>query len=412
MSMVKDLKLVKIEGLAVDHLNWIRGLAAVVVLVQHTRQHLFVNYEEVAHPNPLLSGFYLVSGFGNEAVRVFFVLSGLFIGLSVLKAMKSGRWTWRAYLIARLTRLWLVLIPAILLCIFWDTLGMSLWGTGNYSVVEASGTSALQRFNLEHAAGNIFFLQRITGVFGPIVGPFGSDDPLWSLSYEFWYYMLFPLGLIALLSGSTYVKRVGAAALFIGIMLLVGSETSLFFLMWLTGAAVVVLPVPAFLKEGGLKVKLALAASLIFLLATLLFSRLAKDWYPWPGFLVALAMGLFVYLLLHTAKSTSPLNVENGQPDLYARGGKWLSGFSYTLYLVHTPVLFFFSAAYRNFSGGRLLEPTLLNISLAFGLMLLILAYAYFISRLTEAHTEETRQLVTAKLAIFWQAPVKQPTGK
>ena len=41
---------------------------------------------------------------------------------------------------------------------------------------------------------NIFFLQ---GIYTPT---FGTDGALWSLANEFWYYLLFPLGLIALRS--------------------------------------------------------------------------------------------------------------------------------------------------------------------------------------------------------------------
>lgn len=51
---------------------------------------------------------------GHEAVMVFFVLSGFFIGTSVLESFRERRWSWRAYLINRLTRLQLVLVPASL----------------------------------------------------------------------------------------------------------------------------------------------------------------------------------------------------------------------------------------------------------------------------------------------------------
>jgi hypothetical protein len=58
------------------------------------------------------------AGLGSQSVIVFFVLSGFFVGESVIK-----RWnifSYSDYLLAWFIRLWIVLVPALLLTLFLD----------------------------------------------------------------------------------------------------------------------------------------------------------------------------------------------------------------------------------------------------------------------------------------------------
>jgi peptidoglycan/LPS O-acetylase OafA/YrhL len=81
---------------------------------------------------------------GHEAVMVFFVLSGFLVGGSVLKLMSRDLWSWNNYLIKRLTRLWIVLIPALLLGLALDLGGSHIFsGTASiYSSPAGSHSSA------------------------------------------------------------------------------------------------------------------------------------------------------------------------------------------------------------------------------------------------------------------------------
>ena len=88
----------------------------------------FVDYEAIARHNPLTVAAYLVSGLGHQWVIVFFVLSGYLVGGSVLRSVRTGSWSWRAYLLARLSRLYVVLLPALLLGGALDWLGMHMAG--------------------------------------------------------------------------------------------------------------------------------------------------------------------------------------------------------------------------------------------------------------------------------------------
>jgi peptidoglycan/LPS O-acetylase OafA/YrhL len=110
-----------------DHLGLIRGLAAITVLIYHIRYRFFFDYNDVTDPNWFSFSFYTLSSFGHDAVIVFFVLSGYFISASVFRDQTAGRWSWKRYLVNRFTRLYLVLLPALLLTALWDSLGLDFY---------------------------------------------------------------------------------------------------------------------------------------------------------------------------------------------------------------------------------------------------------------------------------------------
>ncbi|MFP6614512.1 MAG: acyltransferase family protein, partial [Pirellulales bacterium] len=102
------------ESIASERLDWIRGIAAFAVLIYHIRYRFFFDYSEVPHTLST-NLFYTLTAFGHDAVMVFFVLSGYFISESVRRDCKKGRWSWIRYLTNRVTRLYVVLIPCLLL---------------------------------------------------------------------------------------------------------------------------------------------------------------------------------------------------------------------------------------------------------------------------------------------------------
>ena len=113
------------------NLNAIRGAAALVVLLGHTRSLFFSSLSSTVDlsttaqkvgqgADPRLG---LIT-MGNEAVIVFFVLSGFLVGNSAWRAIRSSRWSWHKYLLQRMTRLWIVLLPALIIGGCLDHLGM------------------------------------------------------------------------------------------------------------------------------------------------------------------------------------------------------------------------------------------------------------------------------------------------
>src|SRR5690348_3723362 len=101
-------------------LDLFRGLAALAVLYGHSRPLFFTSLSPGQSPHLLTRALYVLSGFGHQAVMVFFVLSGFLVGGTVIRTARDGRWSWRRYATQRGTRLYIVLIPALLLTLCWD----------------------------------------------------------------------------------------------------------------------------------------------------------------------------------------------------------------------------------------------------------------------------------------------------
>ena len=164
-----------------------RGVAALAVLIGHLRSFVFPPYGMIIHRTPLDTVVWAISGFGHQAVMVFFVLSGFFITRSVLvDDRKEDGFSWPVYLIKRTSRLWMVLLPSLVLTFIWDSIGMHWATTSFYSgalyETYSSGPNPLTGgTNLEPVTfvENLLFLQTIVS---PI---FGTDGPLWSLANEF-----------------------------------------------------------------------------------------------------------------------------------------------------------------------------------------------------------------------------------
>jgi|SRR5579871_1073397 len=174
-------------------LDFCRGLAALAVVTGHARLFTLATYASGAAKPLWLAPLYLLTGIGRQAVVIFFVLSGFLIGRNVLNAFSSGKWSWRTYAAHRLARLWAVLIPALILTALLD-LARGEWP------------------NLLVALANAAFLQTI------VAPTFGSNAPLWSLAYEFWYYVTFPLLAFIILGAGSRPARIVAALAFIAII--------------------------------------------------------------------------------------------------------------------------------------------------------------------------------------------------
>jgi peptidoglycan/LPS O-acetylase OafA/YrhL len=378
----KELRLSKRTSV---HLDAIRGVSALAVMLYHLRGVFFVDFPYLSSkPFPIV-GLYAVTGYGHQAVMVFFVLSGYFIGTSVMESVRALQWSWPTYLVSRITRLQLVLLPALILGGLWDRIGMR--------IPQASPIyyDALYKFYVPSVAlrstvpmflGNLFFLQSIIS---PV---FGSNTPLWSLSYEFWYYILFPVVILGTAAWVGWRFRILYAGFALLLLWFVGQPVSFYFPIWLAGALVGHL-------QRAKRFKLTLPgmpilAGMIFLgsLAWSRTHRLYSDLLT--DYIIAFCFALWLYaLLLGSRDDVSPAC------EYIA---KKLAGFSYTLYLIHLPALLLLRGLLDPKGNW---QPDLMHLAYALGIALLILAYAYCVAELTEAHTASVRRRL-----LRWFAPV------
>jgi peptidoglycan/LPS O-acetylase OafA/YrhL len=148
-------------------LEALRGFAAVYVVCHHSLPGNF----------PLFGidlGY--LTRFGQEAVILFFLISGFEIHYSQQHASDHS---FRSYFLKRFTRIY---IP--LAFVFPMTYGISSLHAG--APVDPDWSTL---------GGNLLMLQNLSGWGqGAIVEPYMENLPLWSLTYEWWFYMMyFPL---------------------------------------------------------------------------------------------------------------------------------------------------------------------------------------------------------------------------
>jgi peptidoglycan/LPS O-acetylase OafA/YrhL len=319
------------------HLDAVRGIAALAVFLGHGRA-LFLNSglgSALAHIAAASTDKTLATStphltVGHEAVVVFFVLSGYFVGGSVLRSVRQSRFQWGTYLLQRMTRLWVVLIPSLLLGLAVDLAGMHLLGGPHSIYAGLVGTEVLpglqQRVGIATLTGNIFFLQN------SVVSYLGTNVALWSLACEFWYYIQFPLLVGIFGRDSRPWQRCLYAVLLAASAELIGWRIMQYLPLWLAGCAVAAWPgkvSPTLLRSLTL---FALAATIATLLLCL---RLHVGLYPASLSICA----AFTPLLWLTVQQTCP-----SQDGLYRRTAQALSKMSYTLYAVHFPLLVFLCA--------------------------------------------------------------------
>lgn len=363
-----------VDGKFSTYLDLMRWLAALIVVVQHIKGLFFVTYSELEHPNILLKLFYAIASTGHQAVIVFFVLSGYFISANVMKNISNGSWSWKSYLTNRLSRLYVVLIPCLLIGLFWDSTGIHLFGdTGVYSGLPEDqyilGFSTVEHSTAGTFIGNLFFVQEI------IVGHYGSNGPLWSLSYEFWYYLLFPCIALVMYSPS-WTKKIIYTVLTASICLFLSPPIMLYFLVWIIGFMIHLLPVSRvrFAKVG------LILFSLLFIFLFVFHNSLNTFL---SDLIIGVLFGTMVFLMkvvMH-GKKASKLSVQ---------WSKLLAGFSYTIYLSHFPLLVFIHAMVYDKNPTKW-QPNVLGLSYGLILLLGTLVYCWLVSYITERRTDTVR---------------------
>ncbi|NBR84088.1 MAG: acyltransferase [Proteobacteria bacterium] len=353
----------------------LRGGAALLVCAGHLRHFLFVEWREVSQPTVLAKLFYALTSLGHASVVVFFVLSGFLVGGSVLSQVRAQRWSWGNYASRRLTRLWVVLVPALALTALWDWLGQTLGGAaayaGAYSALHSSGPTPATPANHTWATamGNLCFLQTVwTSVFG-------SNGPLWSLANEFWYYVLFPLGVLSV-RGNSGKQRAVSLALGAGLAGMLPGELTRAGLTWLMGVAMAAIPAasPAFNFLRGR----AAAAVLAVLLVSSFAGHALHNWLGADG-LIGLWFAALLPFLLNQSPPEWP-----GAARLATAAGE----LSYTLYLTHFP--FFAFVAWHAGAPPRL-QPDAGGLIVFVFFLFVSLAYAGAVWWLFERNTDRIR---------------------
>jgi len=307
------------------YLDLIRFLAAMMVFIVHA------NYERFTGSLPVLWRF---KDLGNDAVMVFFVLSGFVI--AHVAARKER--TIEEYAASRFARLYSVAVPAIILTLMLDAAGsmldLSLYSGQWYEYDEPA---------LRILAGLTFTNE----LWFSYTRPF-SNGPYWSLGYEAWYYVLF--------AAAHFLRSKTRIAAVTAICLLIGPKILLLLPVWLLG-------VWAYRRSAASTLSLGAGLTLFFgsialyaafrmaggpdhLLAfseQIMGKEFLYDDLSWSRkFLASYLIGACVAANFIGAVALAPRL--RSLPGLVERPIRYAAGFTFALYLLHYPLLQFFAA--------------------------------------------------------------------
>ena len=143
----------------IQRMDAIRGFAAMYVAFTHSHAVFNTRWKPLG-------------GFGAEGVALLFLLSGLVVGGSVLRRKDPD---WRRYFVHRTRRIWPPFLVSLLLA----------WAA------QSAILGSLAPIRGWELMGNLCMLQGLLP--GSVVFPYHLNWPLWSLAYEWWYYLLLPL---------------------------------------------------------------------------------------------------------------------------------------------------------------------------------------------------------------------------
>lgn len=352
-------------------LDLARAVAAGLVVLFHARLYVLGGQFPSSVSGALA---YSVTNCGTQAVLWFFVISGYLVGGSVLADIKAARFSFERYFIHRMARLYVVLLPALVLVYVLDSLRIAALGINAHAGFETTTSLAPMNF-----LGNALFLQTI------LVPTYGSNYALWSLACEFWYYLLFPLLLAPLMITRSWPSRLWMSTcggvLFLFLM---RENISLawLFVVWCIGVGVRVLP-GRLVKSEALAWLAAIGAVLVYHFA-----------HPVLGPLATLAVGIAF---------GCAINASHGKVSQwrYARAVKGFGAFSYSLYLVHLPVQHYLLTMARHDADPFLSLPPFAwtTVIIIVGLVVASYASAFAFSLATERHTQWLRDRVSLLIA-------------
>ena len=358
-----------------------RWFSASVVMLSHLRAVMFVSWASVPgeQRTMFVYAIYFATAFFHEAVVVFFVLSGFLVAGPNINRARVGIFHPKSYGIDRFSRIYVTVVPALLFTVAADTVARThfSWAgffDGSNGFVHGRFPSAFQGDSAALVAGNLAMLQPIH------VPVLGSNVPLWSLSYEVWFYVWFGAFAFAL----QHKRRAWVYPMLATAGLLLFHWSALFgLLIWCFGAL-------AYQWDGWARSMTLALAAFALSLGLSLWGRVNLTDVPFK--LTDVFVGLSFAWLLALMKRRS-YRLWNGTEKL----NQPLSDFSYSLYVIHFPAMLCFLAIFMQAAGlagtikqgnvpaGPALLVYLATAASTFGL-------AFLFSRLFEARTGAVRR--------------------
>ncbi len=363
----------KIDGNLSIYLDLLRFGAAVVVFLSHAHVFLLPSIKI----GPL--------GWGREAVAVFFVLSGFVI--SYVRQVSEREW--RVYVVARLARIMPVALLAIAVIFVADNIGTH----ANAFYYDFINTGFFTPVSVEAALAYVTFTNQLW--FAHAV--FGSGEPYWSLGFEVQYYLFF--GLLAFSPSRVKIPLLCLWAAFAGPKILM--YMPLWLMGWLTMKCVI--ERPPFRRPIAIAM---IAASIVLFFSLKYFAdRAATNMYEtWSLPQEAINFVYFnligVAVVLHLIGAASLLRQA---PALFEKTGpaiRWLAGGSFTLYLVHQPLILMFAS---------FLHPVEEHVPMAAALLVACFVLCFLLAEIAERRKKFFARLIVSLLPALSRTGQRAP---
>lgn len=383
-------------------LDWIRFIAALMVLFGHTRGLFFQSISLVENPGFFTRLFYLATGSHREGVALFFAISGFLVGGAVWRRMAEKRFDAKSYFISRFVRIYLVLLPSFILIAALAWVGSNyLADTRFYGERPLFPIMVHNDWTVGQMVCNLASMQSI------LCEHWGQNPPLWSLGFEWMFYLVAPIILgICFADAKRWVRGIGLIMVLVTLSLtvLMGHGSPLmpeadldpgtvhwapelywapwhhWLMIWFAGAfAARVIEwknIPAWIGWGGIGISISFV----------ILARLSI--MPEPMSDAAIAFGLVLAISSRKVASCAILSAL----------GKWGASFSFSLYIIHVPVSIFVGALLERSGLPSILLPPGPAAYTAFGVTCLTaLLSARLFAALTEDHTGRVRKLFMAQ---------------
>ena len=348
------------------YIDILRIVAAFSVFLYHfgsleiDGKHIFAfeSFENKTHLNYFSAHYFVI---------LFFVLSGFLITMSASRPNVS----FKTFLIARLGRLYSVLIPALFFSVILAFVLVKCKVFNSESIPNSS--NIFQRIIL-----NLTFLTQSWSLNAtpPLNGPF------WSVSYEFMYYLL--IASFLLIKGRI---RFLFLAMFV---LISGIKVMLLFPCWLMGCLLYYF----FSKSMYLNINLSFFIFLISttILSFIIFDKLSVPFYKKNGdheffgtyiyfswnyiadFIFSFLVAINIFSFFGMSKFFLNFSERNIFKSFH-RVVSTISNCTFTLYLFHVPLLFFISSIFPYDYKNEMHQ---------LGLILAVMLSVYFIAQKTE----------------------------
>ena len=334
-------------------LNWIRGACSILVVLGHAR---YFYPEQDLSKNAEISALKLIllapTIFAIESVAIFFLISGFLVGGQIWRNVYSETFNWKRFIVDRLTRLWVVLIP-----------GLILSGIAENLIKNSFKSLNLFSDDFSNLGCNLLFLMPTR------CKPYASNESLWTLGYEFYFYLLFAFLVMLFKKGKSFNSRLINILGISLVLFLFSLELLSLFFAWFFGYLLFIYASKSKSSKFNLSSRKLHFFAVLSLIIGLFLSNTFIDSYKHVIVLISI-FGSFVIFL-----STKFVAVKKIQKTFISKFFDFIGKSSFSIYVFHLPImqLLFFML------GDRLKSPDVLWIYSVAMVSTLVSAALYFL---------------------------------